>query len=316
MQSTGRLGQICSLALFTFGRMGVPIFLMISGYLLLDRKYDAASTEKFWKENWLHLLICTEIWFLIYEIFLMAYSGEKIGFNEIIGDLLFVHKVKLSHVWYMPMILGMYVLLPFAAKAIQSFESKYLYFPILLFCVYSFGFPTLKVINNGLDGEALSLQMSLGFSGGAYGLYLMLGYFVKKGIFKKIHSLILTAIAATFMVLTVALQLWSYDRGVAYNVWYDCAFLMIGSLAFFELLSRIENVPVYGLVKWLSNYAFAVYLIHNIFKTVFTKYILALGYPRPVKVVLLDILISVVSFACSWLIARIPRIGTFLIYAK
>ena len=144
MQSTGRLGQICSLALFTFGRMGVPIFLMISGYLLLDRKYDAASTEKFWKENWLHLLICTEIWFLIYEIFLMAYSGEKIGFNEIIGDLLFVHKVKLSHVWYMPMILGMYVLLPFAAKAIQSFESKYLYFPILLFCVYSFGFPTSK----------------------------------------------------------------------------------------------------------------------------------------------------------------------------
>ena len=34
---------------FTFGRLGVPIFLMISGYLLLDKDYDPEKTVKFWK---------------------------------------------------------------------------------------------------------------------------------------------------------------------------------------------------------------------------------------------------------------------------
>lgn len=34
---------------FTLGRTGVPVFLMISGYLLLDREYDKTRTIRFWK---------------------------------------------------------------------------------------------------------------------------------------------------------------------------------------------------------------------------------------------------------------------------
>ena len=32
--------KIIVISLFTFGRLGVPVFLFLTGYLLLDRTYD------------------------------------------------------------------------------------------------------------------------------------------------------------------------------------------------------------------------------------------------------------------------------------
>lgn len=58
--------QILSLTLFTFGRLGVPIFLMISGYLLLDREWNQEKALNFWKKNWIGLFLSTEIWFIIF----------------------------------------------------------------------------------------------------------------------------------------------------------------------------------------------------------------------------------------------------------
>lgn len=173
--------KIFAFTAFTLGRVGVPLFLMLSGYFLLDRSYNAERTKFFWKNNWLHLLICTEIWFVIYEVFLVVYTNQALELNTILKDLLFIHKVNMSHVWYMPMILGMYVLFPFVSNILRQYELKDLTFPLLFFALFSFGYPFINVINNSLDDTALSLQISLGFSGGAYGIYFISGYISKKG---------------------------------------------------------------------------------------------------------------------------------------
>ena len=47
---------------YAIGRLGVPFFLMITGYLLLDRVYDSEKITGFWSRNCKHLLICTIIW--------------------------------------------------------------------------------------------------------------------------------------------------------------------------------------------------------------------------------------------------------------
>ncbi len=36
---------------FTLGRLGVPLFLLISGYLFLDREYNVLTTKRFWKKT-------------------------------------------------------------------------------------------------------------------------------------------------------------------------------------------------------------------------------------------------------------------------
>jgi len=61
---------------FTIGRMGVPLFLLLSGYLLLPRDYDVESTSYFYKHSFFPLLIVWEIWIFIYQGFLAVFYSE------------------------------------------------------------------------------------------------------------------------------------------------------------------------------------------------------------------------------------------------
>lgn len=308
--------EVFMFSAFTLGRLGVPFFLMISGYLLLDRTYDFKRTKRFWKNNWLHLLVCTELWFIIYEIYMKFYLKEEIGIFRVLTDLLFVNFLGMGHVWYMPMILGMYILIPFAANALRSFHVKHLAFPLIFYSLFVFGYSLLNTVNGAVGTESLGLQMSLGFSGGSYGIYMMIGYVVRKGAFKNVKSRVLLILAALSFTAGIGLQIWAYANNYQYNIWYDCPFILFTSVPVFELFSRIRHVPAYSVVKWLAYYSFAVYLIHMLFRDMINKWITTLTFIQPVKVMLFWLLVTVLSYLAAWLLSRIPKIGKYMLYLK
>jgi surface polysaccharide O-acyltransferase-like enzyme len=125
--------QIFAFIVFTFGRLGVPLFMMISGYLLLDKTYDSVRCRHFWKNNWFHLLVCTEIWWIIYDLFLYEFEGQEFDLKQVVEELFFVRKVNMIHVWYMPMILGMYLLFPLVANALKMIDINILKLPVIFF---------------------------------------------------------------------------------------------------------------------------------------------------------------------------------------
>ncbi len=43
--------RIFPFTFFSLGRLGVPFFLLISGYLLLDKRYSTEKMVSFWKRN-------------------------------------------------------------------------------------------------------------------------------------------------------------------------------------------------------------------------------------------------------------------------
>ena len=63
------------------GRIGVPFFLMITGYLLLDRSYDDEKVRKFWNKNCKGLIIVTIIWAIIYALCLQFITVESSQVN-------------------------------------------------------------------------------------------------------------------------------------------------------------------------------------------------------------------------------------------
>lgn len=82
--------QIILYTLLIFGRCGVPLFLMITGYLLLDRDYSDGKWKSFYLHKWLHLFLLTEIWFIIYEGFSVFVQGNPfVGKNLVLR--LFLH---------------------------------------------------------------------------------------------------------------------------------------------------------------------------------------------------------------------------------
>lgn len=64
------LSRLFAIISFTIGRLGVSIFLFLTGYLLLDRNFGLIECRKFWRKKWLGLVITTEIWIVFYDAFL------------------------------------------------------------------------------------------------------------------------------------------------------------------------------------------------------------------------------------------------------
>lgn len=294
----------------------MPLFLMISGYLLLDRDYTDQKCKGFWKKNLLRLFICTEIWFTIYIIFLNIHDDQPFKLEYLIEELLFVRRVNMSHVWYMPMIIGMYILFPYVSKAIRSFDTKKLLFPIVIFTLYSFVAPFADDILQVYHYDPLSIELALGFSGGAYGIYFMIGYLVKKDFFKNLSIPCLMLITVVSFIITVSYQLWMYRHNTPYSVWYNNPILLICTASLFILISKLKKVYVYKAVYFISYFSFAVYLIHNIVKSIFIDRIRDMSCSLPLKVVILWCIIVAVSFPVAWIIKHIPKIGKYILYLK
>lgn len=314
LTSVGFTSKLFAVTSFTAGRLGVPFFLLISGYLLLDREYDTDKTLRFWKNNWLHLLICTYIWLTIYNIFEMYMSGNAFSMKNLLKEALFLKSSSMNHMWYMPMLLGMYPLIPFVANALRSMKLKTVLFPLILFSVYSFGYPFVNVCRSALGKETFHLTLSLGFSGGTYGLYFIFGYLLKKGLLKKLKSPLLLSLSIGAFLLTVCFQFWTYKNNYVYKVWYDNPLLAVCAVTLFEFLSRMKHVPLYKIAKPVSYYSFAMYLIHNIIRYALLR--MDITIMRPAKTVLMWLFLMGSGLLTAWIIKHIPKIGKYILYVK
>lgn len=303
--------RIFNFASLFIGRIGVPFFLMITGYLLLDRSYDDEKTRKFWSVNCKGLIIITVIWAIIYTISLQIVSSNSPSINPVeAGNLFF------SHMWYMPMIIGMYLSIPFVATGLKYFEDKIILQALMVFAVLAFIMPFITTILD-LEGiKNVSIQYSLGFSGGVYGIYILLGYLVKKGMFKHISNLKLWIISIISFLICVVFQYYTFIKGYPFFLWYEFPFVLFGSFALFELCSRREHVRFYKEVKVLSKYSFAVFLIHNLFRIPLLPLVVMLPVSEPVKAIVLWILLIIFSFAAAAIIYRIPKYGKYLLYMR
>lgn len=305
---TSRIFQFASLFI---GRLGVPFFLMITGYLLLDRTYDDEKVTKFWNRNCKSLIIVTVIWAAIYALSLYFVSSNSTQINPVeSGNLLF------SHMWYMPMIIGMYLSIPFVSNALHNFNKKTIFQATIVFSLLAFCLPFITTLFDMEGIKNVTLQYCLGFSGGVYGIYIILGYLVKKGTFKDVSSNILSGITIISFIICVLFQYYAYIINYDFFLWYEFPFVLLGSFALFELTSRRKNVKFYSGVQVLSKYSFAVFLIHNLFRIPLLPLVVQLPFTEPIKAIILWILLIIFSYIAAAIIYRIPRFGKYILYMR
>ena len=204
----------------------------------------------------------------------------------------------------------------FCANALQTLDKRLTAAAAAVYSVFAFGYPTLVSVLDIFKTEyGLSLQF-LKFFRGIYGIYLILGYLVKKGLFKNCKSYVLVSVSLISFLGTAAFQMWAFGRGYTFKLWYTFPLLGLAALLIFVWFSRIKEIPFYTAVRFVAGYSFAVYLIHNIFRRILMEPVAGLGIPRPAGVLLLSACVLVTSFAAVWLISRIPKAGKYILYTK
>lgn len=226
----------------------------------------------------------------------------------------------MMNAWYIPMILGVYIFLPYVARILQSLPGKGLLILGFLLFFYCFFVPSFNLVLEVKKLPRLFPQLDLNYSGGTYGLYLLLGYCYHR-YEEKLKSFLknpgakasIALISILLFAGTVAFQNWRYVHHVAYNVWYTFILLPLVGFGCFVLLCQLDfsNKIFYH----MSLYSFAVYLIHVPIMQLLVKYGLYMPNRRTGIVVLWGSVL-VLSFACIYLLSRIPPVKKWVFMIK
>lgn len=310
---------------FTIGRLGVPIFLFLSGALLLKKQIDTdEDVFKFYKNNLLPLVIVNIIWIIIYNIFfIFTNQQENVTIKNIIKEILIMKQVPTPNMWYFPMIIGVYIGIPFVAKIIKTFSFKILSVAIIVNFISFFLIPNINIFLNifGIN-ENLSTLLDLQFLGGAYAIYIILGYFISNNFKVKIKSIYIGLIAIVNFIFVLGMQILSFRKAsnFSYYVWYDNTFLLITTICLFVLFCRIDDSKLSNKMKILFNFiskiSLALFFIHYIMIYLLKNYVLKINCIIPLKVIILFIFVTLSSIFIIYILKKIKLIKKYVFLAK
>ncbi|NOW93589.1 acyltransferase [Mucilaginibacter sp. SG564] len=170
-------------------RFAVPVFVMITGALLLHRDYELGD---FLKKRLSRLILPFLFWSTVYILY-RCYNEEFVFTDDIWANtkliLLQFQTGAYYHLWYVYLLIGLYLFIPILGKFVRhASEKELLYFLCIWFLTVLISKPYLSSFDTAID-----LHNFTGYIG-----YLILGYYLT---YKNFHIRGLVYIAAaTFLV--------------------------------------------------------------------------------------------------------------------
>ena len=300
----------------SLARGAVPMFLMCSGVLFMDRS-GGLSVRRIWKRNIPHILIALFVWAAVYKV-IPRFLHEKLtaeALHTILLELL--RGQHEGHLYFLHIMLLVYAALPitctFAAHADEKTERYALSFWIL----YGVLLPTLKSLGLLQAFSGIFLQWPLTLAWGAIGC-TWLGHFLIKRKPLPVH---LTA--AMILIGFIICFAGTWPRSIrtgklsaqlleGLSPW-PC-FLAAG---FFSLCIRIgkkENRKMERIAKALSSGSFCVYLVHLLVLRVLAHVGFSTSCFRPaISVPFLALLCLSGSYCIYLLLKKIPLVNRWII---
>jgi len=323
---------------YVFSRIGVPLFLMITGALVLNKAMDTEQDVKqFYKHNVLGLLITTEIWTVIMHFFSAVYKidghvsrGMIGGFILLIKELLFIESLPFKNTWYMPMILALYTTIPIVILAKQKVTKeirRWFMIPCAIVFVQSMLLPALKAFYLLLTNADASVSlMSFGFYSAdtvfhnivMYYIYVIIGYYISHEYFSRIKDCTIVFLTVFVFLACCIYQFWAYSRPANYLIDYNFPVLPICAGLILELIRRKAYFlnRISKLVTFVSRSAFAIYFLHMIIMTVENDYISFGGWRMDQKMLFLEISALLISLMIIIPLSKIKVLRKYLFMMK
>ena len=303
--------KIFYFASFNIGSLGVPLFFILSGYLLLPRDFDELKTKKFYLHNFLPLLLTWELWIPANNWLALWYYDVPLKISTIVKNMIFVEPVYIGHSWYMPVILGIYLFIPFVARTFKAMSDREFLIPMAIAYIYFFVLPSISQ----LRAAHWDIVLDLNFSGGLYGSYVVLGYLLRRFENHLKRSLKLIALITLLIILTTYAQIWIHSSsGQIFHLWYDFLTIPPTAVAIFILLRDMKLKIFSSLVEKISLCSFGMYMIHVFLIGALLKFkLLSFIISDELRVVVLTVVVYVLSFIAVMLLKKLPFVGKILV---
>jgi surface polysaccharide O-acyltransferase-like enzyme len=293
-------------------RFAVPVFVMITGALLLHREYEIGS---FLKKRLSRVVIPFLFWSLVYIWY--SWYNEEITFgNDAWANIKQVlHLLKYGssyHLWYVYMLIGLYFFIPVIGKFVRNAsEKEILYFLAVWFAVMLITQPYLFRYNPSVD-----MHYFAGFAG-----YLVLGHYLA---FKEFNVKNLRLWMMLLFLLSIAViafgSYWliGYQKypGTMFYEPVNPAVLTLSASIFMIVKLTVPKVSplIIRIRDFVGKYNYGIYLAHALV-LYFLDDPFGISYKlcTPIISIPLTALIAfVLSLALVWVINKIPFVGKWV----
>ena len=318
-----------SIAMFynSLGRIGVPVFLMLTGILLLNNKLPI---KDFIKRRYPRVIIPFLFWiglFILFNLFVLnpSFVGQK-AINSAVNSF-FCDR------WYVWLILGVYLVIPIFAAFIKGTKLEGVKYFLIIWIITS----TLFTISKILDFKLYYLDLTI-FTGPIG--FLMLGYYLhykefnispKKVVIISLLVFILFTLIKTFM----AIDYLSISYSFRYYIFTEKSHLendiisIIQVAAFFLIVKYLPMVKsgicekitkfcngkrMLLLTISMSQASYGIYLCHYFFTLSIRKilHIYNMSYtdmPGVIFIPLFTIFVLFASYGIMMILNKVPVIN-------
>lgn len=322
----------------TFCRPSVPLFMMISGLLLLP---SSLRMGDFYAKRFKRLLTPFIFWslvtpFLFYvlvsciTILNPSITLENHTLNATLNDMwlwLFSFNYATVPYWYIYMMLGVYLIIPIVSDWIKQASKKELQTILFLWC-FSTIIPYLRIVlpslgylgnydHDGLYGEcSWNLYSTFYYVSGFIG-YVLLGYYFHKypltWSLGKTWGIAITSWALGFAITYLGFHYIHDNFPDNFNMleipWaYNSINVVMMTLPYFILTQKIATHPC-AFITRLADYSYGIFLLH--FVIVQLCYEIVARYIIVTPLVQLPIVLVLAFSLTACIIALLRRIPIF-----
>ncbi|MDR2203387.1 MAG: acyltransferase family protein [Nitrososphaerota archaeon] len=243
------------------GRMGVPLFIMLTGALLLAPSKKDEDLSVFFKKRFSRIGLPVIFWATIYFLW------DKLPITQlyVINGVLSIPYITF---WYIYTLVGLYLIAPLIRVMVAHFTSKHFKYFTVLWLVGTL----LPVWVDFLSGGMFSVYGNLFLIPLSLGYFIMGSYLVRLQIRRKIlvalfiSSIALTAIGTFFITSLEGGSVFFFQE-------YYSPTIIMASVSLFMLLNSFSKPNTsqtekptwkYRIMHSISQNSFSIYMFHII----------------------------------------------------
>ncbi len=251
----------------SIGRMCIPLFVMLTGALLLQPSKVDEPLGVFFKKRWRRIGIPVIFWNIVFFVWIFTVKGQPLSALSVSQGLLAGPYV---HFWYLYLLVGLYLITPLLRVIVAHADWKIIrYFLVIWFL--GTGIIPLLSLYSGISPQAVWFRDSVFLLTGLIGYYIFGTYAMRLRIRARflwtglILSTLWTLLGTYFLIGTL---------GEAYSRFFLDASsfsVILASVSLFLILAAIPNQTIQNrlprgsrVLKAISENTLPIYIFHVI----------------------------------------------------
>lgn len=247
----------------------VPCFVMVTGALLLDENREV-SFDKLFNKYILRALGALVVFSMVFRIFDIIMDKESFGLKSILKGFYEIFTgTGWSHIWYLYLLIGLYLLLPFykkIAKASSNSELKYL---LVIYLIFLSLIPLTQLA--GIQSKFYIHVSTI------YPFYLFCGYAIANESIRlsKVKAVLLI-IVGTAGIIAATVCKGQYNVEQLELLWgYSSILVVCQAAGIFYLMKNVKiqmESKRWKCINFIDQCSFGIYILHMIVVRLVLRY--------------------------------------------